>query len=240
MGYRMIVVGTDGSPTATIARDVALRFAKRCHARLVVVTAYEPPRISRPMAESLLRHAAEAARREGVEAAFEVSEADPSELILEVAERYEADLLVLGNKGIGQATRFKLGSVPDRVAHYAPCDLLIVETSKHPDRPRSNRLYRKFVAATDGSATASEAARTAFELAVLMRGEVTLVFVGDPIVGAIMLEETASSRPEGVWTEPAIEQGDPAEQICLVAEREGADLIVVGNKGMSGARRFLL
>ena len=35
MGYRTIVVGTDGSPTATIARDVALRFAKRCHAHLV-------------------------------------------------------------------------------------------------------------------------------------------------------------------------------------------------------------
>jgi len=80
----------------------------------------------------------------------------------------------------------------------------------------------------------------AFELALLMRATVTLVYVGDPIVGAIMLEETAATRPDGVKVEPLLARGDPAKQISEAAGALDADLIVVGNKGMSGARRVFL
>jgi len=231
MGYRTIVVGTDGSITATTARDAAIRLAKRLRARLVLVCAWGPPLLTRPMAESLVGHSLEAATRLGVEADAEMATQD----------RRQADLLVVGNKGMGEAKRFRLGSVPDRIAHFAPCDLLIVDTARFQTaQGRSDRLYKGIVAGTDGSPTAAEAARKAFELAMLVRADVTLVYVGDPIVGAITLEETASGRPEGVTVHTQITEGDPAEQLIGVAEGRGADLIVVGNKGIAGARRFLL
>jgi 3-phenylpropionate/trans-cinnamate dioxygenase ferredoxin reductase subunit len=241
MGYRTIVVGTDGSITANTARDAAIRLAKRLRAKLVVVCAWGPPLLTRPMAESLVGYSLEAARRAGVEADAEMATEDPADLLLEVAERRQADLLVVGNKGMGEARRFRLGSVPDRIAHFAPCDLLIVDTARFQTaQGRSDRVYRGIVAGTDGSPTAAEAARKAFELAMLVRAEVTLVYVGDPIVGAITLEETASGRPEGVKVQTQVTEGDPADQLIGVAEAQGADLIVVGNKGLAGARRFLL
>jgi len=240
MGYRKLVVGTDGSVTATAARDAAIRLAKRFRAVLHVVCAYEPPRMNRQLAEDVIRRSLDAASRQKVESSGEIGQADPAEMILDAAERENADLIVVGNKGMGQATRFKLGSVPDRVAHFSPCDLLIVDTTRSDRTKRADLGYKKLLAGTDGSPTANEAARKTFELAMLLRSSVTLVYVGDPVVGAITLEDTAKGRPEGVKVEPMVGQGEPADVLCQVAETADIDLIVVGNKGMSGARRFLL
>jgi 3-phenylpropionate/trans-cinnamate dioxygenase ferredoxin reductase subunit len=240
MGYRKLVVGTDGSVTATAARDAAIRLSKRFRAVLHVVCAYEPPRMNRQVAQDVIRRSLDAAARQKVEATGEIGQADPAEMILDAGERENADLIVVGNKGMGQATRFKLGSVPDRVAHFAPCDLLIVDTTRSDRTKRADLGYKKLMVGTDGSPTASEAARKAFELAMLLRSTVTLVYVGDPVVGAIAVEETAKGRPEGVKIEPVVGQGEPADVLVQVAEAADIDLIIVGNKGMSGARRFLL
>ena len=240
MGYRKLIVGTDGSVTATAARDAAIRLAKRTRAELHIVCAYEPPRMNRHVAEDVIRRSLDAASRQKVKATGEIGVADPAELILDAAERENADLIVVGNKGMGQAKRFRLGSVPDRVAHFAPCDLLIVDTTRSDRTKRADLGYKKMLVGTDGSPTASEAARKTFELAMLLRSTVTLVYVGDPVVGAITLEETAKGRPEGVKVEPLVAQGEPADALVQVAEAADIDLIIVGNKGMSGARRFLL
>src|SRR5919201_5166213 len=219
MGYRTIVVGTDGSVTATTARDAAIRLAKRLRARLVVACAWGPPLLTRPMAESLVAHSLDAAAAAGVEAVAVMATQDPADLLLDVADRRQADLLVVGNKGMGEIKRFRLGSVPGRIAHFAPCDLLIVATARFQTAQScSERVYKAVVAGTDGSPTAAEAARKAFELAMLVRAEVTLVYVGDPIVGAITLEETAAGRPEGVNVDQWVDQGDPAEKLCEIAE----------------------
>ena len=240
MAYRKIVVGTDGSPTAGVAQRTAARLAKRLRAQLILVCAYEQPRLSRPMAEGLLRQATQDARSERVEAIAEMRQGEAVAAILDAAERHSADLIVLGNKGMGQPRRFRLGSVPDQVAHSAPCDVLIVDTTKSPPaEERPGRLYTRIVAGTDGSPTAGEAARTAFELAMVVGASVNLVYVGDPIVGAILLEQTAGGRPDGVKVENTVLEGEPAEAIPGLAEARGADLIVVGNKGMRGARRML-
>ena len=56
-------------------------------------------------------------------------EGDPADAILDVAEETKADLIVVGNKGMTGAKRFLLGSVPNKVSHHAPCDLIIVRTT---------------------------------------------------------------------------------------------------------------
>jgi nucleotide-binding universal stress UspA family protein/nitrite reductase/ring-hydroxylating ferredoxin subunit len=238
MGYRTIVAGTDGSVTANAAHRVALRLAKRLRAQVVVVCAYQPPRISRPMAENLMGHALQAAAREGVTAIKDIRTGEPAQAIIDAAEEHDADLIVVGNKGMGQATR-RLGAVPDRVAHLARRDVLIVDTT-NPARRARDVGYRRLLVGTDGSPTASEAARKCFELAMLLGATVIMTYVGDPLVGAIRLDETEGSRPKGVKTESVLKKGDPAEQLCRAAVEAEADLIVVGNKGMTGARRVLL
>ena len=56
-------------------------------------------------------------------------EGDPADAILDVAEETNADLIVVGNKGMTGAKRFLLGSVPNKVSHHAPCSVLIIRTT---------------------------------------------------------------------------------------------------------------
>ncbi len=55
--------------------------------------------------------------------------AEPADALLEVAESTKADLIVVGNRGMSGVKRFVLGSVPNKVAHHAPCAVLIVHTT---------------------------------------------------------------------------------------------------------------
>jgi nucleotide-binding universal stress UspA family protein/nitrite reductase/ring-hydroxylating ferredoxin subunit len=249
MSYRKLLVGTDGSETAAVAERTAARLAREFDAELLVVSAYRAPNApggSAPgPAEEILGRAEEVAGAEGVKAATEAGEGEPADVIADAADRWAADLIVVGNKGMGRATRFRLGSVADRVAYFAPSDVLIVNTTRAvaagSTRPTGEgELYRRILIGTDGSPTADEAAFKGFELAEILGGEVALVHVGDPVVGAIVLEQTAERRPGRAKVGSRTVEGDPAEKICELAETEGLDLIVVGNKGMSGARRFLL
>ncbi|MGH9198200.1 MAG: universal stress protein, partial [Acidimicrobiia bacterium] len=92
---------------------------------------------------------------------------------------------------------------------------------------------------TDGSATASDAAKMALELGDALSADVTIGFVGAKRMGEIVLGGT-KDRLKVMQVQSIQLEGDPAEKICEVAEKEGFDLILVGNKGMSGAKRFLL
>jgi nucleotide-binding universal stress UspA family protein/nitrite reductase/ring-hydroxylating ferredoxin subunit len=241
LGYRTILIGTDGSETAGIAVRKATALAKRLRAQLLIVSAHGPGRVTKKLAPQILHDAREAARDQGVETATVMREGDPADVLVDVAEVRGADLIVAGNVGMGRAARFRLGGVSDRVAHSAPTDVLIVDTTKHPERQeRADETYRTILVGTDGSPTATEAARKGFELAEMLEAAVTLVHVGDPIVGAIALEETVRGRPGEAAVQTRVVEGDPAEMIIEVARNELTDLILVGNKGMVGARRFLL
>ncbi|HEX9711301.1 MAG TPA: universal stress protein [Actinomycetota bacterium] len=99
-------------------------------------------------------------------------------------------------------------------------------------------MYKKVLLTTDGSPTASNAVRVGSALARASGAEILLLHVGDPAEGKKALE-TTSGQIEGDVSALSVE-GDPADKILEVAENEGVDLIVVGNKGMTGARRFLL
>jgi len=79
--------------------------------------------------ETLLSAAADIARAAGVSVNTHARQGDPADAILDVAEEREADLVIVGNKGMTGAKRFLLGSVPNKVSHHAPCSVLIVRTS---------------------------------------------------------------------------------------------------------------
>jgi nucleotide-binding universal stress UspA family protein len=124
-----IVVGADGSETSAQALATALRLGRLLGAEIHVVSAYGV-RQAAGRAEAVLSGATRAARAEGLEATAHARRDQPAEALIAVAEEQDADLLVVGNKGMSGSSRFLLGSVPDRVSHHAPCSVLIVRTDE--------------------------------------------------------------------------------------------------------------
>jgi len=143
--FRAIVVGTDGSEAAQAALAEAIDLARGSAAKLCVVSAYEPipaaPLRDEPCqvardpqwilnvqadASETLDAAADAVRAAGVGVETFAREGDPADAILDVAEERDADLIVIGHKGRTGASRFLLGSVPNKISHHAPCSVLIV------------------------------------------------------------------------------------------------------------------
>ena len=102
-------------------------------------------------------------------------------------------------------------------------------------------MYKNVLIATDGSVTASHAAEVGVDVAKASGADVLILHVGDPGSGKKVLSQAEKAHSKsGVTVKTLSVSGDPADMICEVAEREGADLIVIGNKGMTGAKRFLL
>lgn len=126
-------------------------------------------------------------------------------------------------------------------------------------------MFTRIVVGTDGSETAAEAVSKAIELAKLTGATLSLVSAYAPVSGRrvsgeqrqaptdvhyeigpredvnlILDAAAADAKREGIEVQTHAVEGDPADAILNVAEEVKADLIVVGNKGMTGTRRFLL
>ena len=140
--YNSIVIGIDGSRTAETALARAIELARASGARLHVVSAYEPvpARVTgAPAAEefqvlpgfqadAVLERALDRAGSQGLAVEQHAPKGAAADAILGVAEQQNADLIVVGNVGMKGPKRI-FGSVPNRVTHRAPCDVLIVHTS---------------------------------------------------------------------------------------------------------------
>ena len=134
-----IVVGTDGSPGAEAAVERAAEVATGTGARVHLVTAYPDipsyrERIGssakrqsidlRQVADTVLARTAE--KVTGVEVETHAREGDPAQVIADVAEEQNADLIVVGDRGLTGLERFLLGSVSSKLSHHAPCSVMIV------------------------------------------------------------------------------------------------------------------
>jgi nucleotide-binding universal stress UspA family protein len=64
-----------------------------------------------------------------VEVECHTAPGDPADVLVEVARSVDADVLVVGNRGMRGTGRMIMPSVPNRGSHRAPCDVLIVDTS---------------------------------------------------------------------------------------------------------------
>jgi nucleotide-binding universal stress UspA family protein/nitrite reductase/ring-hydroxylating ferredoxin subunit len=241
MGYRTIVIGTDGSATSYRAQQKAVRFAKTVGAHLVITCASWPGGVSRVDALRILAKARASAERYEVTAETELRAGEPGETLANVAGHVGADLIAVGDVGMGKARRLRLGGVAERAAHSAPCDVLIVRTRRKVRKTSDQRVYRRIVVGTDGSPTASEAVRKAFDLGMMFEIHVSVVYVaGDELVGSIVLERAAASKPDWVPFSKRIVRGKPTDMLIEVAEEEEGDLMIVGNKGIVGSRRYVM
>ncbi|MEY2454041.1 MAG: hypothetical protein QOD92_3615 [Acidimicrobiaceae bacterium] len=144
--FSSIVVGTDGSSRSRQAVAMATDLARSHGAKLHLVRAFRPTlqtaalagdammaiapttdaEIQAQVEEELERLASEIERDGVAVQTFACPQAAPSAL-LAVAAHQDADLIVVGSKGMHGARRV-LGSVPNSVAHQATCAVMIVPT----------------------------------------------------------------------------------------------------------------
>ena len=123
--YQKILVGTDGSKTAAKAVERAVQVAATTQGTLTILTAARADRGAQIVADAAAAHAGS-----GVTIDTKVIEDDAVSALIEEATDGGYDLLVMGNKGMTGMTRFfRLGSVPNKVSHHLPCNLLIVKTT---------------------------------------------------------------------------------------------------------------
>lgn len=240
MGYRTILVGTDGSDTSIRAMEKAAKLAKQVDGTLLVVCATTNIGLNDYRAEEILKDAAYALEAWGVRSETMYREGPPDKVLQAIAAERGADLIVIGNRGVGKVRRFRIGALPEKVASSAPCDVLVVFTTGE-ESSEEQQLYHRILVGTDGSPTATEATRKAYDLGMtFMLGVTVLYAAGDRIVGAIYLEQAEKAKHRTLKVETKIVDGDPAEAIGETAHKDGCDLIVVGNRGMTGMRRHLL
>jgi nucleotide-binding universal stress UspA family protein len=134
-----IAVGIDGSPTASKALDMAVEMARSFGAELVLLSVYDGAAASESGEDELswatnpaarVQHSVELARdtlsRSGLNVSLLSDQGDAGDVLVRLAEECSADVLVVGNKGMHRRV---LGSVPNTVAHNAPCSVLVVKTT---------------------------------------------------------------------------------------------------------------
>jgi nucleotide-binding universal stress UspA family protein len=138
--FRRVAVGTDGSATASEAVKAATEIARRFEAELILLGVLQDgagapgpddPELqwaSNPSARlrEILERTEKEVRGSGIECRTLTDEGEPGEALVRLAESCEADVLVIGNKGMHRRV---LGSVPNTVTHRAPCSVFVVKTT---------------------------------------------------------------------------------------------------------------
>ena len=101
--------------------------------------------------------------------------------------------------------------------------------------------YDTVLVGTDGSETSMRAVARASNIASALGARLIVAFVGDPQQGRAVLDRAIAAVAGTVPPpETRLLSGDPADALLGLSTAEKVDLIVVGNKGMAGAQRFLL
>lgn len=190
---------------------------------------------------------------------------NPADGILRVAERDKADLIVIGARGLRGLDAFLMGSVSQRVVRYAKSAVLVARGKKE-DIPESFKI----LAAVDGSQASRRALSLVQKLANPRTLKLTLVHVAelptflatglyggaaDPVTLKAYQDELAARKRDGQrllnsWrkrltpafgpVEARLEEGYAAGNIIDTAKSGSFDLVVMGTRGLTGIKRFLL
>lgn len=163
----------------------------------------------------------------------------PAHEIAEAAKADHSDLLILGAKGGGRVSRVLLGSVAEGVSGRVPASILVARTRPKP---------RIILAATDGSPESHRAVSVALRIASAKHAELVVQHVIEypsesPAVRDVADLDDAVDKldlPTPPHVRYALDVGKPAERIVERAEREHADLIVLGARGLGRVTGALL
>ncbi len=265
--FQKILVPIDDSRSCFHAKKLASLIASKFESKVTVVhvTTHEcmhpelkaqyrlPPDILHRIEEAylkvgkkILRKAEELFREDGIEIDSQlITCEDPAESIIELVKDEGYDLVIIGNRAKHQSERYALGSVTEKIARHTKCTVFIV---------KKKILLEKILVAVDGSKHAERALEYSVQLAKNFRVDLALLHVEDDnlirfggpqvldcvgTVGECILEN-ASKTIRGLPFSKFLEYGNPAETIIKMAQKGKIDLIVIGARGLSSVKRFLL
>ncbi len=265
--FKKILVPVDGSHSCFHAKMFASSIAQKFNSKVTVVNVVShefmhpelkaqyqlPHSILHKIDEAylkagkkIIRNAEEMFREANILVdARLVTYEDPAEYLLELVRDEIFDLVVIGNRADTQSERYSLGSVTEKVARHAECPVLIVKK-----KPK----VQKLLTAVDGSKHADKALEFGALLAKVYSANLALVHVeedkliriGGPqvvnclgTVGECILKD-AATKVQGVSFDKVLEYGSPAEVIIKFAKKGNVDVIVVGSRGLSSVKRYLL
>lgn len=246
-----VLAGTDGSPRAEEAVRQGARIASATGAAFAVAFVVDTGKPHEgdvePEAEAALERAFGIANEAGVAADTRILAGDPATTLVHEASEERADLICVGPDAglIGGAIR--IGQVAAHVLREARVSVLIA-------RPAGDGFPSRIACGVDGSEASAETAAFAAEIAAMTGAELRLLHVIPVFRGhdsEWTLGEDEASPPEleasvlaatarGVEPIREMAMGRPEHALVKAAERDAADLLVVGHRGISGVRRALL
>jgi nucleotide-binding universal stress UspA family protein len=253
ISVRNILFATDFSPAADTAAPFAIQIARSYGAKIygVHVNPFDNYTAAAPdawaaMAEAAERQTKEHAQRlneqlKGVEHQVVIGEGNIWEVISNLIKQKEIDLIVLGTRGRTGLGKALLGSVAEQILRHAPCPVLTVGPHVTLQPKKAVKMY-EILYATDLPVDFPAAAPYAISLAQENQARLALLYVienqktGELVHPADLtdsklykLRQLVPQEAE-LWCEPryVVEQGIPAVKILEAADRQGADLIVLG------------
>lgn len=235
--YPLVLVGTDGSPDAEAAVRIAGRIAGRLSVPIELVTVYKggTDRDADWAAEVLSRAEATVKELGVTEVSTEAADGSAPDILLDRANRKPTALVVVGSAGLGKTTSMLVGSTSNKLTHHSEADVLL---ARDPAPEQWN-----FVAlATDGSETSHRAVRAGLGVAIALGATPRLVTAArNEEAGTVVLETT--------WHDLGLESLDVTVEREFLDDPQAADaitavawkyeLVVIGNRGMSGPARLL-
>lgn len=262
-----VLLATDGTEAARAAEDFLRELVLPAGSAVEALTVLDAPEWRVPAslagaeqewADRITREAQARLQAPGVQLSRAVRRGATAEQIIDAADEFHADLIVLGSHGRSGLERFLLGSVAEKVARFARQPVLVAR--------RPGRVLRKVLVALDGSDHAGRALRMAARMPFPAEAEVTLCHVMRPYyaplgpeyipeMDRLLLEVQECQRKDAVklldaagddmlrWRKPATKvllEGDPADQVLRLGAEQQADLIVLGAKGVSGFEALLV
>jgi nucleotide-binding universal stress UspA family protein len=173
--------------------------------------------------------------------AIEVGRGPAAPVLLGAAAKSDADMLVLGARGLGGFAGLMLGSVSQHCVEHSPCPIVVL-------RGEHDVSDGPIVIGLDGSEGATQALEWAIDLAQATGSRIVAVHApgtgaNNAVVdaGRQALEHwCAPIERRGVMYELRVEAGDAREVLDQVAEATDASLLVVGTRGLGAVRGLLL
>ncbi len=254
-GFRKILLATDGSHEADVAVDAAASFA---HAGSASVRAVHVWNLEvhhrhgvwdvemRTEADSLIERTMDRLQQAGIDATGTILRADSGHVaaaIAEAAREFEADLVVVGSRGLSDWQSLVRHSVSHQLLGAVDCPVLVVR-GKVPERVHDAERVLLAVAGGDDLRPAVAAAMAA---AAAPGSEVLVVHVAQAVLGSqgfayvesdeeieqTMAQATAAFKAAGITThELVLESGPVADVVAETAHQWQADVIVIGSSRM--------
>jgi nucleotide-binding universal stress UspA family protein len=274
---KTIIVGLDFTEASEPAAALAQAYAAAHGARLVLLHASgltddavqahdEALKLSAPWAEyvadrlrraeELLDESAQRCRDRGLAVTTKLVHGFADAVLIAAAHDLRADLLIVGTHGRTGTDRWLLGSVAERIARLAPCNVLIARPGEEADGADAHaRTPTRILVASDFSESAERALGAALALAgadaviEVLHAFHPPAYYGLPAPAEIVsqMRERAIHRAGALLREHAhrglrveIVDGAPVEEVLAALERHEHELLVVGSHGHRGVRRLIL